>query len=439
MTIVKAKHRIEAAATESRGAIGLDPRIDTLFVYAIVASLFCPPLLGRLPVVAFLGFGLLFVLMRFRFVLFAVKKNWLLFMFPVWGLITVGWSDYPSETIRSAVQIIITYLIILCVVVTVPLRKVLICISLVSLAVFALNFTSSRVEIISYTREVIPVGYFGSKNILALFGSSVVIFSLMLVAQSDLRSRTAWLGIGVCCLATLTLFQAKSLGALFFVGASGAIIWAAFNFGRIKSSDFARKSASLFAIVVALTCIFFAFSFVSYSEFGEIMESLGKDPTLTRRTYIWEDGIRQIQDHFWLGVGHAGFWQMDNPFAIDLWLSNDRQIGAGFGFHNEYIGIWVEMGFVGFVIVSTIMIKLLLQVWRAANAGLQGAAIFFSFFALFYFIRTFLESGAGLQQFSTTTFFLFFTWVHLNRLHVDNLEPDPIDEFDPHEMTGQEA
>lgn len=77
-----------------------------------------------------------------------------------------------------------------------------------------------------------------------------------------------------------------------------------------------------------------------------IVIGLGKDPTLSARTYIWTGAIEKIMQEPLLGYGRAAFWV---PDSIPAW-----EVGAlaSKGFipshaHNGFIDIALELGLVG--------------------------------------------------------------------------------------------
>ena len=77
-----------------------------------------------------------------------------------------------------------------------------------------------------------------------------------------------------------------------------------------------------------------------------IVINLGKDPTLSARTYIWTGAIEKIMQQPLLGYGRAAFWV---PDSIPAWEIGAR---AAKGFvpshaHNGFIDIALELGLVG--------------------------------------------------------------------------------------------
>ena len=72
-----------------------------------------------------------------------------------------------------------------------------------------------------------------------------------------------------------------------------------------------------------------------------VLEALGKDPTLTNRTVIWELLYQIGMMHPWLGVGYGSFWLSQyGAIFVDRW----GMIGHA---HNGYLDFWLALGLVG--------------------------------------------------------------------------------------------
>jgi O-antigen ligase len=83
-----------------------------------------------------------------------------------------------------------------------------------------------------------------------------------------------------------------------------------------------------------------------------LLAALGKDPTLTGRTQIWELTLRQIAERPLLGYSIASFWQLSSVAKIGAWFPNA---------HNGYLQLLVELGAVGFLIFAVQLITTLVR------------------------------------------------------------------------------
>jgi len=88
-----------------------------------------------------------------------------------------------------------------------------------------------------------------------------------------------------------------------------------------------------------------------------ISVAIGKDPTLTGRTILWQDLITLGKRHFFLGYGYEGFW-------TPLIMPDLKEVSGGIHSwgptqsHNGYIEVFLNLGilgliFLGFVVIST--------------------------------------------------------------------------------------
>ncbi|MGB3299074.1 MAG: O-antigen ligase family protein [Phormidesmis sp.] len=109
---------------------------------------------------------------------------------------------------------------------------------------------------------------------------------------------------------------------------------------------------------------------------------LGKDPTLSARTYIWTGAIEKITQEPLLGYGRAAFWV---PDSIPAW-----EVGAlaSKGFipshaHNGFIDIALELGLVGLgLFILGFIPSYLLALRRAYRARHPEDLWPFAFFTL---------------------------------------------------------
>lgn len=105
-----------------------------------------------------------------------------------------------------------------------------------------------------------------------------------------------------------------------------------------------------------------------------LIEMLGKDPTLTGRTAIWDAYLRFMQDEFWLGKGPGAF-----AFASELNQRVAETMEEGqrvYGVHNMYLALFGDIGFLGamFNVVALVYV-LLIPPFRERSPGHMVAAV----------------------------------------------------------------
>jgi O-antigen ligase len=76
-----------------------------------------------------------------------------------------------------------------------------------------------------------------------------------------------------------------------------------------------------------------------------IASALGRDLTLTGRTYIWIAVINKIQEHPWLGYGYDTFWRAGwNGDAADIWSILRFEVAHS---HNGFLDLALDTGLLG--------------------------------------------------------------------------------------------
>ncbi len=81
---------------------------------------------------------------------------------------------------------------------------------------------------------------------------------------------------------------------------------------------------------------------------------LGKDSTLTGRTYLWQQGIEAAKASPLVGVGYQAYWVQGFSEAERLWEEFYIGSRAGFHFHNTFIEAVVETGLIGLILLTMV-------------------------------------------------------------------------------------
>ena len=84
-----------------------------------------------------------------------------------------------------------------------------------------------------------------------------------------------------------------------------------------------------------------------------LLAALGKDPTLTGRTAIWNDVWAAAMQRPWLGHGYNAFWGVDSVPAN--WIRYQTQWAVPSA-HNGWLDVLIQLGFIGTVLVAMLMI-----------------------------------------------------------------------------------
>lgn len=396
--------------------------IQLVLAGATVSCLFLTLWVGGRAVLGVLAFGMLFLALHLNVTLQAARRNLLLFLYPAWAGITVLWADYPMSALRLDIQLFVTFFIFISITSLTPLNYLLelLC-GLFTLTLMTVLVSSNTVEIF-YTGEVVRVGVLGSKNNVSAVGASALAAGTMLLTSPRRSARSSGLALAAIAAAAAAIIQAKSLGTFLTVllcGGFGFLIW---SMSALISRASLRSLVVYGSVFATAALAFVLFMLSTYEGYVSLMQSLGKDPTITGRTFIWSIGLKVIEDNFWGGVGLNSFWSERNADAVLIWISGSREVGAPYGFHNLYIHTWVETGLPGFLIMTAIIFRMMKLIIGFSKSGCTAQEAIAAAFALLVVIKSFFEVPI-FNVFSINTFFFFLIWVVLNRSSSVRMQP----------------
>jgi O-antigen ligase len=132
-----------------------------------------------------------------------------------------------------------------------------------------------------------------------------------------------------------------------------------------------RKTWLLGALVLmAVTAPVYA---LFMDQGGELVGALGRDPTLTGRTEVW-NLIVKYNPNSVIGAGFESFWLGDRLESILQVLPGLNQA------HDGYIEIYLNLGWIGVILLAAIIVtgfrKIMAAVGRAPHLGLLLLAYF---------------------------------------------------------------
>ncbi len=283
-----------------------------------------------------------------------VRRNWLLMTWPLIASASALWSLAPAVSLYHGVQLAMTMLIGLYLQsikgLASVLRLLFIALLISLLASFAL-LVIDPVSANGWTKEF--RGIYHHKNEMGLH--TLVLLTTAFCLFLDGWKRTLTLAGGVLALAALAM--TKSGAALSTTAVVLTILPLALchRLGR----DFLKLGLGL----LLLTAAFFATLLITLSlnPFDLALGSVGKDPTLTGRTILWQFAWDAIGSSPLLGLGFKGYWEGTGTTVLylryvigqDLWF-----------FHNCFLEVAVAFGIFGLLLfVGTLSIS----AYRAAS------------------------------------------------------------------------
>ncbi len=180
-----------------------------------------------------------------------------------------------------------------------------------------------------------------------LLGHTALVSTILWFNTLRLSRRVgAAVGSSVLLLASLTLLfgsgSITSILTLLLMALTAAIL----TMDRlIKPRGFCRFLAivmSLLALALLISAVYLAPDYLQ-----ALSGLIGKDVSLTGRTFLWRDVMMYAREHWLWGSGFQGFWVTENPDVLSLydqytWLPNQAHMG--------YLDMLNETGMVGAIL-----------------------------------------------------------------------------------------
>jgi exopolysaccharide production protein ExoQ len=159
-----------------------------------------------------------------------------------------------------------------------------------------------------------------------------------------------------------------------------------------------RAMLSFTALLLAATAFGTAWGSFAMTEFDPItpvLESFGKDSTLTGRTVLWDYASAEIAKDPWLGKGEGGFWTPYDGLstAHRIYVEFYKTPWSTFSFHNSYFEVAVHQGLIGAGLMTAATAWCVWRTLRATLVTRRMPEILFLCFAMVTLARSMSEPG----------------------------------------------
>ncbi len=344
---------------------------DVILAVVALGGLLFVPVLRSAGALVFLACGSALVARRLQFHIQLSLKYWYILALPIFCLLSSVWSEYPALTFRFSLQLMATVGIAISIASAVSAR--VFCqtlFALYSLAMLAsLLFGDVRNDTGAW------LGIYGSKNALAGAAATYVIICAAKVLDGSASSRYRLLaGVGLMG-GLVLLLLAQSLSALLIVPPSLLILFLLLVLYRL--SPLQQVTVMIFA---ALASIFMMLLVVIFSDalFAIMLQTTGKDVTLTGRTELWRIAVDLIAERPFFGMGYQAFWVKGHGAAEVLWYTFGIESRSGFNFHNTYLSNAVEIGLAGVALQIIILYGAAIAafIWALRRRSAEASLLF---------------------------------------------------------------
>lgn len=382
----------------------MDPSTNSLFVVGAVALstfvLAYSNIFGKIFILAFYAIWFSVLLVDYKSILSKLRSLSLLILLSAAFFFSSVYSDHPLISMRGSLQYascILCAFIAACI--STP-RTFSLGITVGSTLVLLFSFAFGRYSIDIMDGSYTFVGIFQSKNQLGAFGGVAVIFALfnLFLFRSTVVGKSV--SIVALILGLQTLRVSNSATSTVVSLGCPLLFFALMIVARLKPSIRLAGGVLAVPLVAAATV-----TVLVGGGMGMLLGSLGKDVTLTGRTYLWTKGMEAFWENPLLGVGYLAYWVPGRSEAETLWYEFLIFAKTGFHFHNTYIETLVESGIIG---TGLLVVILLLMLFRLAYAVISQSGKLPIFFLVVFFmllVRSFVEVEVTYQY--TLMGFLF--------------------------------
>ncbi len=323
----------------------------------------------------------LFVL-RYGTFLSAVWLAGPLLLWPVLAATSYFWSETPSQTLRATIQLTMTVLIASYIGGRFSIFDICRGLFWVTLACGLVSLLAILAKLgIAYDHNGIARGIFPHKNVLGGRMVLLLICSILLFALGWNRPLVLF-AAGLCLVLTALSRSATSIVMMFGLCALAPVLlsW--------RSPGPMRLLAYLVAAMVAASGAWFVLSY-GIDPTGLALDALGKERTLTGRSVLWDFATGLIAQRPVLGVGYNAFWD-GNAGSFSSYIQYVMQQNL-VNFHNSYLDITVQMGFVGLSVTLATGVWFGIVALKVLRHGGDATAALPAFFLAFVAVYSLSE------------------------------------------------
>ncbi len=222
-------------------------------------------------------------------------------------------------------------------------------------------------------------GIFGHKN---GFGYNLTLTNVFLGIQFlDYRHKKPWINWLISGILMAGTLASESLSALVISGFALGVTWI-----YCRNYRWQGKPTLLFLQIFLMSVV--AISVMISVFWNPLFTALGKDPTLSSRTLIWDYVLSKVAQSPILGFGKSAFWKVPYLF-VDIWRTAHHVPPHA---HNGYVDLLAELGYVGLFCFLIALIPVLIKVLRLAYGAVNIYDIWPLSFMVVFLVGNYVES-----------------------------------------------
>jgi O-antigen ligase len=309
-------------------------------------------------------------------------RAWPVLLIPLLAVASSSWSGFPALSLKRGLMLCGSTLVVVRASYGLGFRRFLGVLGLVLVAMNLLSLLTIAAlpDLGTYSLPNQPGvwrGLYNTKNELGrMAGFSLLVF----VALARTEGPRRFWGFNAA-LAILAMAGARSMGALTIAG-SLVVAMLGWQVLARRVSPGARRPILLLAMG--------GLGVAGAIGVSGMLAILGKDATLTGRTFIWMFSALSGLQHPILGAGYGAFWFQGNPTTFVF----SRITGfATPHAHNGFLDLWLELGLTGLVAGGLFLAAIARVRSRQERPGAPDAARICHWVALWAVLTGLVESG----------------------------------------------
>ena len=311
--------------------------------------------LDRAAWTAMVAVGLAVLVSRGRQVGSFLRANWAILWFFFYCVISILWSDFPEVAFKRWIKALGDLVMVLIVLTDLDpiaaIKRLLarIAFLLVPLSILLIKyFPELGRTFAAWSWTPVYVGATTNKNALGMVALMLGLGSLwrflqaLRAEESDERTGPLIAHGIVLAMVAWTFVTAGSMTSL------ACFIMTASLMVATSLSVFARKTGVVHFLVITVLCVSFSALFLNMG--ASLLTDMGRDPTLTGRTEIWNQ-VLALATNPLLGTGFESFWlgdRLQRIWSIWWWHPNEA--------HNGYIEVYLNLGWIGVGLLSMVIV-----------------------------------------------------------------------------------